>query len=64
MAHAPLSHELARADQVERLAAGLRTHALAEENGLYAWAEAELPETTRGAVLLKLRERLAALAGP
>jgi len=59
-----LDLHVARADQVERLAEQLRAHAVAEEVGMYTWAEGELPKTARELVLRKLRERLAALAGP
>ena len=54
----------ARAEQVEALAAFLRSHAAVEDSGLYAWAERELPAHVRGHLLRRLRDRLVEAAGP
>ena len=59
-----LDLHMVRAEQVERLAAGLRTHAVHEETGLYTWAEEELGVSAKDVFLRRLRERIAALTGP
>jgi hypothetical protein len=59
-----LDLHMARAEQIDRLAAGLRSHAIQEEGGIYAWAEDELSASTKELFLRRLRERIANLTGP